>query len=1246
MKKTLLYSVLSLSLIFPTISNAQCGFDVIRNKQLQNPAFEMQEQANELKIKNFVNNVSLTGKAGTVYTIPVVVHVLHKGEAVGSGTNISDAQIQSGIDRLNEVYRGLDPNSPIDFEIEFTLAQRDPNCNATTGINRINATSVPNYSASGVFLQSVGADENTLKDLSRWPETDYLNIWIVTEIDNNNGGSGIQGYANFFNGNAYEGSVMMYTVFGYDPTNANPSWPLSFSRDNSTPIHEFGHYFHLYHTFQGDNDDVDCPGDAVVGTDSDGCADTEIHKRHTSTCPTNNDCLGNNPYGLNTRNNYMSYFSCTDRLTNNQKTRVTAAMSGTSIVASKGGIAPDPSYAAPVAVCNTNTVTTSNAGITSVELNGTTFTSFSSSSDGGNIDKSANCSGYFEIDASVSNTINVGMYTVNFQQLGVWIDWNDDGDFNDDSEQQHLSEDIAAGSTVPIIINYPTSIPYDDYVRIRLITDLDNRYGPGTINSSCYGSIVYGQSEDYAIYVQPAAGVAPVADFSGTPTTLCAGNTVVFTDLSTNTPTSWSWTFTGGTPSSSTLQNPTITYNTAGTYQVQLTATNASGSDVETKVAYITVNPAPSISSHPSNSSINDGDNTSFSVVALNATGYQWQVNTGGGFGNISNGGVYSGATTSTLAITGAILTMDRNTYRCVVSGSCAPTATSNSALLSVAEIGSAPVADFSANTTTICAGESVNFTDLSTNTPISWSWDFGDGGSSTSQNTTYTYNTAGTYTVTLTATNASGSDDEVKTNLITVNELEDASFNYSSSTYCQDGVDPTPTILGTTGGIFTRSPVGLVINSTTGIIDLSASTAGTYTVTYTTSGFCSDVQNVQVTIVNCGSTELKPIYRKTYVSYSEKLACYIVSGAQQYEWEFTPSGGGIPLTYNWGINNPSILLGWIPGIQDGTTYDVRIRAKVSGVFGSFGNTWSITTPDAASQTQLVSTYCGKIYTSYAELLNAYAVSSATEYEFEFTPVGGGTVVNYIHTGNSILLSWAVGLIDNTSYNVRVRAKVSGVFGTYGASCQITTPSSSVITSLKSIYCGVTYTSMSNKLACYAVTDAEDYEFEFIPVGGGTPLLDTNISTSPSILLNMMPGIQVSTTYDVRVRAKLSGVYGSFGSSCQVTTPSSAMISNETARLIFDNETEEDLNTPSTTLNIYPNPNTGEQLSVNLENLTPNSTLTITDIYGKIILTKPLNTDQSEYKVNVKFENKLASGFYFINIVSDGNRITEKLLVR
>ncbi len=84
---------------------------------------------------------------------------------------------------------------------------------------------------------------------------------------------------------------------------------------------------------------------------------------------------------------------------------------------------------------------------------------------------------------------------------------------------------------------------------------------------------------------------APEADFMADNTSVDRGETVSFTDRSSQMPTSWSWTFDGGTPATSTAQSPRITYNTPGTYSVSLTVSNAQGTDTETKTGYITVSP-------------------------------------------------------------------------------------------------------------------------------------------------------------------------------------------------------------------------------------------------------------------------------------------------------------------------------------------------------------------------------------------------------------------------------------------------------------------------------------------------------------------------------------------------------------------------------------------------------------------------------------------------------------------------------
>jgi PKD repeat protein len=89
-----------------------------------------------------------------------------------------------------------------------------------------------------------------------------------------------------------------------------------------------------------------------------------------------------------------------------------------------------------------------------------------------------------------------------------------------------------------------------------------------------------------------------VADFSASYTTVSAGGSVTFSDLSVYSPTTWNWTFTGGTPSTyNGPVPPAITYNTAGVYTVSLMVSNSNGSNNRTRTSYITVNPANSCTS-------------------------------------------------------------------------------------------------------------------------------------------------------------------------------------------------------------------------------------------------------------------------------------------------------------------------------------------------------------------------------------------------------------------------------------------------------------------------------------------------------------------------------------------------------------------------------------------------------------------------------------------------------------------------
>jgi len=167
--------------------------------------------------------------------------------------------------------------------------------------------------------------------------------------------------------------------------------------------------------------------------------------------------------------------------------------------------------------------------------------------------------------------------------LGIWIDWNQNGSFYDIGD--NIVCEIDDGGQGTFLFDVPVdAVPGTTIMRVRI------KY----LNSDCgdpCGTATYGEVEDYSINVIEAAD-PPEADFEADNTNPYLATTVNFTDLSTNNPDIWLWsfdpstvTYTGGTNSGS--QNPQVEFDLAGYYTVELTATNVSGSDTETKVDYI-----------------------------------------------------------------------------------------------------------------------------------------------------------------------------------------------------------------------------------------------------------------------------------------------------------------------------------------------------------------------------------------------------------------------------------------------------------------------------------------------------------------------------------------------------------------------------------------------------------------------------------------------------------------------------------
>lgn len=240
------------------------------------------------------------------YTIPLVVHVIHLGEPVGTGSNISDAQIMDAINGLNERYANNNGQGT-DCEIDFCLATQTPDGCPTNGILRVNGSGVPMYAIEGIeFNSPCGADETAIKTLSHWSPLDYYNVWVVHDICGD-----WSGYASFPNGGDYDG-----TVIGAAFMNG----------DSKILAHELGHGLNIRHTFNGDGGGINCPINNNCAVEGDAICDTPPHRR--------GDCDGSNPCSNegvwdNSRYNWMSYCDIPahiGRFTSDQRDRMHACL--------------------------------------------------------------------------------------------------------------------------------------------------------------------------------------------------------------------------------------------------------------------------------------------------------------------------------------------------------------------------------------------------------------------------------------------------------------------------------------------------------------------------------------------------------------------------------------------------------------------------------------------------------------------------------------------------------------------------------------------------------------------------------------------------------------------------------------------------------------------------------------------------------------------------------------------------------
>jgi hypothetical protein len=307
------------------------------------------------EVERYIRDNKITGEKRANYTIPVVVHVIHSGGAVGVGDNISQAQVVDQINIINADFAGTGTNVanvPPAFaalvancNVNFCLAVSNPTGGAIAqpGIDRVLATTIPGIASvpAGGFSQAT--IDGSIKPATIWNPIKYCNMWVLKLQ------TPLLGYATFPAGTALpgiagggsattDGVVIGHNYFG-SVGSASASAPYNLGR---TASHELGHWLGLRHVW----------GDGNCLTDY--CNDTPVAKQANFGCPVApayvNRCgAGLSPNGEMTMN-FMDYTDdpCMYMFTPDQRTRVQTAMSqGTyrNLLGTHGlcNVAPPPS---------------------------------------------------------------------------------------------------------------------------------------------------------------------------------------------------------------------------------------------------------------------------------------------------------------------------------------------------------------------------------------------------------------------------------------------------------------------------------------------------------------------------------------------------------------------------------------------------------------------------------------------------------------------------------------------------------------------------------------------------------------------------------------------------------------------------------------------------------------------------------------------------------------------------------------
>ncbi len=417
---------------------------------------------------------------------------------------------------------------------------------------------------------------------------------------------------------------------------------------------------------------------------------------------------------------------------------------------------------------------------TAANTSGCTFGDNISNVTLGTLNNSSGCVGgspaYIDYGGSVSapnlnigstNSMSVSVGSGGTEHVAVWIDYDHSGSF-DASEYTYLGNGTSSGAITNNVVIAPTALTGVTKMRVRV------RYSSSTTpqiaaTNACT-NFSWGETEDYNVNL-----VCPAITVTTHPanTTICPNGNGSFTvtpnpgtgltatykwEVSTNGGSTWSTVTNGGVYSGATTAtlNLTAAPSTMSGYQYRCVATNNCNNTVTSNAATLSFYTLPVVTVDPTNKSACLNSSTTFSTTVTGASlNYQWQVSTNGGstWTDITNGGNYVNATTSTLTVTAITSGMNNYQYRCVAKNTCsATTASATLTVLSLPAIVSSP------SPVTICTNANTSFTASGTGTGITYQWQVStnNGVSFSDISNTGVYSNATTATLNLTSVPAS----------------------------------------------------------------------------------------------------------------------------------------------------------------------------------------------------------------------------------------------------------------------------------------------------------------------------------------------------------------------------------------------------------------------------------------------------------------------------------------------------------